>query len=162
MWWRWGRVNWRRRRQFWLICTKQICNVINYNVIFIDEIHFNVMIMMLIYYWMIRKYLFYYCDMNWCYCVLCATMNLSIWKIDRSIIQIQSDIRHCFTPMKTLTECVHRYISVVMRIVSFLHDIIHGVIYTWILNEMFPSVYSSSDENCLFFKALFTSQCADN
>jgi hypothetical protein len=64
--------------------------------------------------------------------------------------------------MKTLTECVHRYISVVMRIVSFLHDIIHGVIYTWILNEMFPSVYSSSDENCLFFKALFTSQRADN
>jgi hypothetical protein len=40
-----------------------------------DEIHFNVMTMMLIYYWMIRKYLFYYCDINRCYCVVCAAVN---------------------------------------------------------------------------------------
>jgi hypothetical protein len=31
---------------------------------FMDEIHFNIMTIMLIYYWMTRKYLFCYCDVN--------------------------------------------------------------------------------------------------
>ena len=72
-----------RRKQFWLICTTRIYNAINYNVIFMDKIHFNVMTMMLIYYWMTRKYLFYYCDVNWYYCVVHAAVNLSIYRIDR-------------------------------------------------------------------------------
>ena len=60
-----------------------MCNAINYNVIFMDKIYFNVMTLILIYYWMIKKYLFYYCDVNWCYCAMCAAMNLSIYRIDR-------------------------------------------------------------------------------
>jgi len=60
-----------------------MCNAINYNVIFIDEIHFNVMKMILIYYWMTMKYLFYYCDVNCCYYVVCAAVNLSICMMDR-------------------------------------------------------------------------------
>jgi hypothetical protein len=34
-------------------------NTINYNVIFLNEIKFNVLKMMLIYYWMTMKHLFY-------------------------------------------------------------------------------------------------------
>jgi hypothetical protein len=91
-----------------------MCNSINYNVIFMDEIHFNVMTMMLIYYWMTKKYLFYYCDVN-----VCEAMNLSICMKDKKGIQIQIQfgIKHCFTLMKIptnctlhmsiLTECVH-------------------------------------------------------
>jgi hypothetical protein len=60
-----------------------MCNAINYNVIFRNEIYSNVMTIMLIYYWMTMKYLFYYCDVNWCYYVVCAAMNLRICSMIR-------------------------------------------------------------------------------
>ena len=47
-----------------------------------------------------RKYLCYYCAVNWCYCDVCASMNLSICNMDKQRIDIQFDIRHYFTQMK--------------------------------------------------------------
>ena len=41
-----------------------------------------------------NKYLFYKCYLNWCYYVMCAAFNLSICKMDRQGMQIQSVI-HC-------------------------------------------------------------------
>jgi len=41
------------------MCTTQMYNEINYNVIFLYEINFNVMTMTGIYYYMTRKYLFF-------------------------------------------------------------------------------------------------------
>jgi hypothetical protein len=63
--------------------TTRICNATKYNVTFMDEIHFNVMTMMLMYYSMIKKYLFYYCDVNMCYCVVHTIVNLSICRMNR-------------------------------------------------------------------------------
>jgi len=52
-----------------------------------------------------KKYLFYYCDVNYCYCGVCEAVNLSIYRMDRYGIQIQFDIKHCFTPIKIPTDC---------------------------------------------------------
>jgi len=97
-----------------------------------DETHFNVMIMVLTYFWMTRKYLFYYFNVNWYSYVVPAAMNLSICMMDRYGIQIQSDIRHSFTPMEIPTKCIYWYILVAMRIVLLFPGIVHGVNYTQI------------------------------
>jgi hypothetical protein len=47
MWWSWQRVNWRRRK-LWLICETWKCNAINYNVIFIDEILYKEIFILLL------------------------------------------------------------------------------------------------------------------
>ena len=72
MWWSWCRFNWRRRKTI----RTQKCNAIFSNVIFMDEI-------------IKKKYLFYNCYVNWCYCVVHAAFNLSILREDRQGIQTQ-------------------------------------------------------------------------
>ena len=58
-----------------------------------------------------KKYLFYYCDVNWCYCVECASINLSIYRMDKLRIQIESGVRHYFTLMEiqTVAYCTQVY-----------------------------------------------------
>jgi hypothetical protein len=49
-----------------------MCNAINYKVIFIDEMHFNVITMMLIYYWIKKIFIL----LLWCELVLlCHVYN---------------------------------------------------------------------------------------
>jgi len=137
-----------------------MCNAINYNVRFMDKIHFNVMTMMLIYYWMTREYLFYYCDVNWCYCIVCAVVNLSICRIDRLRIQIQFSIRHCFILMEIQTYCtlhmgipteyVCRYIPMIIGTVFFFLALFIMLITYRYTNEMCSLVYSSDYSNVHF------------
>ena len=86
-----------------------------------DEIHFNVMTMMLIYYWMTKKYLFYYYDVNWYYCVVFGITHYF------KPINIPTN---CTLPTGIYTDgCVRRYISMPMGTVHLLTNTVHSVHY---------------------------------
>ena len=128
-----------------------MCNAINYNVIFLDKIQFNVMTIVLIYFWMTKKHLLYYCYVNWCYCAVCEVVNLSICRMD---IGNTYKIWHqtLFTPMEILTDYtlhtgipikyIRQYILETIRTIPFHHSTVHGVYYirvyrSIVLNDIF-------------------------
>ena len=112
------------------------------------------MTMMLIYYWMARKYLFYYCDVNWCCCVVREVVNLSItgWIDKKYKYNLASDtILHRWKYRRNVSIGIFqwRWEQFLFFLTLFMMLITHG--YT---DRMFPSVYSSSDENYSLLKAL--------
>jgi len=143
-----------KKKTILIILHNPICNAINYNVIFMDKIHFNIMTMMLIYYWMARKYLFYYCDVNWCCCVVREVVNLSItgWIDKKYKYNLASDtILHRWKYRRNVSIGIFqwRWEQFLFFLTLFMMLITHGY-----ADRMFPSVYSSSDENYSLLKAL--------
>ena len=95
-----------------------------------------------------KNYLFYYCYVNLHYCVVRATFNLSIYRMDRYGIQIQSSVRHCFMSMEIPTVRVRQCILEAKGIVPLPLTLFMEDHNDKNIDGSCPSVYSKDEGNC--------------